>query len=290
MTLPVLRLTGAVFALGSTLWAGPITLAAQAPPHVTMERAGYLAWLKGAANSPLFAVAQRPVGTGLRLGPPDADIPLDGIAEHRLMVDGATVVLQGPMDERQVGGSQSYKLGNYTLYLSSSPSGPIVTVFGQPSGKQPPGYYPYHPSMVFIGPMLPPEQPGKVRVLGTDGIEIEATEAGAVLVPLGGTTTRLRVLRTPLGGGEESELEIFFRDKSNGDGSYPAGRFVSLVPAGDRKFRLDFNMARNPFCAYSSVYACPLPWRGNVIAEPVRAGERYTGGGLEVPSAGVEAK
>jgi hypothetical protein len=284
----VLRLTGAV-ALAASLRAGSLSLAAQTPPHVTMERAGFLAWLKEASNSPFFAVAQRPVGTGLRLGPPDADIPLDGIGEHRLVVDGAMVVLEGPADKQQGTRGRSFQLGNYTLYLSSAPSGPIVTVFGQPSLKQPPGYYDYDPSLVFIGPMLPPEQPGRVRVLGTDGIEVDATEAGTVLVPLGGMT-RLRVRRIPLGGGEESELEIFFRDGSNGDGSYPAGRFVSLVPAGDRKFRLDFNLARNPFCAYSRVYACPLPWPGNVISAPVRAGERYSGGGLEAPPGEQEVR
>jgi uncharacterized protein DUF1684 len=287
VTLPTLRRV--IVALSPTLCAGYITLAAQAPAHVTMERAGYLAWLKGAANSPLFAIAQRPLGSGLRLGPPDADIPLKGIAEHRLLVDGANIVLEGPTDKLPVAQRRSLQLGNYTLYVSSSPSGPVVTAFGQPTGKQPPGYYPYHPSLVFIGPMLPPEQAGKVRILGADGLEVDGTEAGTVVVPLGGST-RLRVLRIPLGGGDESELEIFFRDSSNGDGSYPAGRFVSLVPAGEGKFRLDFNMARNPFCAYSSVYACPLPWRGNLIGVPIRAGERYTGGGLEAPPAGVEAK
>jgi hypothetical protein len=288
MTSLASRCTGVAVALSSIFCVEPVSLAAQAPAHVAMERAGYLAWLKDGANSPLFAIAQRPVGTGLRLGPPDADIPLDGVAEHRLIVNGGTVLLEGQTEKPQGGGSRVFHLGAHTLYLSSSPSGPVVTVFGPPSGKQPPGYYPYHPSLVFIGPMLPPEQPGQVRVLGTDGIEVDATEVGAVLVPLGGTT-RLRVLRIPLGG-EESELEIFFRDSSNGDGTYPAGRFVSLIPAGEGKFRLDFNMARNPFCAYSAVYACPLPWRGNVIAPPIRAGERYMGGGLEAPPAEGEPK
>jgi hypothetical protein len=279
MTSLAFRRAVVVVALGSIFCVAPLSLAAQAPAHVAMERAGYLAWLKEAANSPLFAVAQRPVGTGLRLGPPDADIPLDGVSEHRLIVDGGTVQLEGQTEKQQGGGSRSFQLGTYRLFLRSSPSGPVVTIFGPPSDKQPPGYYPYHPSLVFIVPMLPPEQPGKARVLGTDGIEVEGTEVGAVVVPLGGTT-RLRVLRIPLGG-EESELEIFFRDGSNGDGTYPAGRFVSLIPAGDRKFRLDFNLARNPFCAYNAVYACPLPWRGNMIAQPIRAGERYMGGGLE---------
>jgi uncharacterized protein len=143
--------------------------------------------------------------------------------------------------------------------------------------------------VVFTGPLLRARSPEAVRVLAADGIQAEATEVGTVVVPLGGRTS-LRVLRIPVAGGDESELEIFFRDSTNGDGSYPAGRFVSLIPTADGRFRLDFNRARNPFCAYSPVYACPLPWRGNVIAEPVRAGERYSGGGREDPSTQENAK
>ena len=113
----------------------------------------------------------------------------------------------------------------------------------------------------------------------TDGIEVQATEAGAVLVPLAGGT-RLRVLRIP-SGEEEYDLEIFFRDDSNGHGSYPAGRFVTLIPQQGGRYRLDFNRARNPFCAYNTVYPCPAPWPGNVVHAAIEAGERYTGGGLE---------
>ncbi len=119
-----------------------------------------------------------------------------------------------------------------------------------------------------------------MRVLASDGIEAEATEVGSFVVPLGGPTS-LRVLRIQIAGGDESELEIFFRDESNGDGTYPAGRFVSLHPLSNGQFRLDFNRARNPFCAYSSVYPCPAPWRGNTLSVAIRAGERYSGGGLQ---------
>lgn len=275
--------------LGAVLLFLAANLAAQAPPDLAAERAGYLAWLKTAPNSPLFAVGQQPVGTGLRLGPEDADIPLAGIAEHRLTADGAGLTLEGPTGKQQIGRGRPVRIGDYTLYLSGSPTGPILTVFGNASGKQPPGYYAYDPSLVLIGPLLPPQGPGKARVLGANGIEIEATEAGTVLVPVGGTT-RLRVLRIPVGASEESELEIFFRDETNGDGTYPAGRFVSLVPVGDGKVRLDFNRARNPFCAYSPVYPCPAPWRGNELRAPVRAGEKYEGGGLEAPPADSEGK
>ena len=90
-------------------------------------------------------------------------------------------------------------------------------------------------------------------------------------------------------GEDESELEIYFRDATNDQGTYPAGRFVSLVPAGEGRYRLDFNRARNPFCAYSSAFPCPAPWRGNTIEGKVEAGEKYLGGGLDAPS-GLEAK
>lgn len=263
-------------------------LLAQTPSDIAMERAGYIAWLKTALNSPLAAVAQRRVGDGLRLGPDDADIPLTGVAEYRVYPGEAGLMLEGPEGKRSIGAGRPYRIQKYALFITNIPGGAVLTVFGSQPEKQPPGYYPYDPSLVFTGPLLRPDTRQSVRVLTADGVETEATEAGSFVVPLGPTT--LRVLRVPVGGGDESELEIFFRDGTNGDGSYPAGRFVSLIPAGEGRFRLDFNRARNPFCAYSSVYACPLPWRGNAIPEPVRAGERYSGGGLENPPAAGEAK
>jgi hypothetical protein len=256
------------------------TLAAQTPPEVAMERSGYLAWLKKAPNSPLAALAQQKVGDGLRLGPADADIPLPGIEEYRVSRSDANLILDGPGGQRVISRGRPYRIGQYALYLSGPLSSPILTVFGDQERKEPPGYYDYDASMVFIGPLLRPERPEKTRLLASDGVETEATEVGTVIIPLGGRTN-LRVFRIPVAGSDESELEIFFRDSTNGKGSYPAGRFVSLIPAGVGKFRLDLNRARNPYCAYSPVYACPLPWRGNVIEEPVRAGERYAGGGLE---------
>ena len=137
-------------------------------------------------------------------------------------------------------------------------------MFGEATGREPPGYYDYDASVVFTGPLVRATPPKQLRVLASDGLEAEATEVGTFVVPLGGGTA-LRVLRIPVAGGDESELEIFFSDQSNGDGTYPAGRFVSLLPLANGQFRLDFNRARNPFCAYSPVYPCPAPWRGNTV-------------------------
>ena len=256
------------------------TLAAQTPPHVAMERSGYVAWLKTGPNSPLSAVARQIVSDGLRLGPADADIPLPGIDEYRVYPTSTGLVLEGSGGKRPIGRGGPYRIGEYALYLTGPQPGTVLTVFAGRTGKEPPGYYDYDASMVFTGPLIRPETAKLMRVLASDGIEAEATEVGSFVVPLGGRTS-LRVLRIPVAGGDESELEIFFRDQSNGVGTYPAGRFVSLHPLSNGQFRLDFNRARNPFCAYSSVYPCPAPWRGNTLPAAIRAGERYSGGGLQ---------
>jgi uncharacterized protein (DUF1684 family) len=64
-----------------------------------------------------------------------------------------------------------------------------------------------------------------------------------------------------------------FRDQTSGTQTYGAGRYLDLeVPAGDEAV-VDFNLAYNPYCAYSQAYSCPLPPPENWLEIPVRAGE-----------------
>jgi hypothetical protein len=266
------------------VWS-PCTLDAQAAADLARERADFAAWLTSSPNSPFAAVAQQPIGRGVRLGPDGADIPLTGVAEHTLRQEGGGVTLASAGGSRPVPRGASVRLGNFTLTVDGPPGRAVVTVFGPHRTGTAPAYYPPRRSLEYVGPLNPPAKSGVVRVLGLDGIEVEAAEAGSVVVPIGRERFRLRVLRLPTGGNEEeSELAIYFRDGTNGRGSYPAGRFVPLLPEDGGRYRLDFNRARNPFCAYSSAYACPAPWRGNTIGAEVAAGERYDGGGLATPS------
>jgi hypothetical protein len=266
-------------------------LQSQSPPSdLVQERSAYADWLATAPNSPLAAVAQQPIGPGIRLGPRDADVPLDGVGEHRVTERGGVVTLEGPDGARVVPAGRPVALGSYSVTSGGVSGRRVVTVYAPTRDTKAAQYYPYDPTLVFVGPMGPPDRPGTLRVLALDGIETEAAEAGTVVVPIGGRPTRLRVRRIPTGVEDEAELEIFFRDATNAEGTYPAGRFVALVPAGDGRYRLDFNRARNPFCAYSSAFPCPAPWRGNTIEAKVEAGERYAGGGLSAPPGGLEAR
>jgi hypothetical protein len=260
------------------------------PPDIARERSAYAEWLAKAPNSPLAAVAQQPIGAGITLGPPDADVPLDGVGEHRVTERNGVVTLEGPGGTRIVPAGRPVALGSYSVTSGGVSGRRVVTVYGPSRDTKTADYYPYDPKLVFVGPMSPPERAGTVRVLALDGIETEAAEAGTVVVPIGGRSVRLRVRRIPTGIEDEAELEIFFRDGTNAESTYPAGRFVALVPIGGGRYRLDFNRARNPFCAYSTAFPCPAPWRGNAIEAKVEAGERYLGGGLSAPPGGLEAR
>jgi hypothetical protein len=260
------------------------------PPEIARERSAFAEWLATAPNSPLAAVAQQPIGSGIRLGPPDADVPLEGVGEHRVTERAGVVTLAGGSGTQVVPAGRPVPLGSHFVTSGGVSGRRVLTVYGPTRERKAAEYYDYDPTLVFVGPLTPPAEQRPVRVLAVDGIEVDAAEAGSVVVPIGGRPVRLRVRRVPTGIEEESELEIYFRDGTNGQGTYPAGRFVSLVPAGVGRFRLDFNRARNPFCAYSSAFPCPAPWRGNAIEAKVEAGERYLGGGLSAPPGKLEPR
>jgi hypothetical protein len=271
-------------------WIWPAAPLASQATAILPEREAYAAWLSTAPASPLAAVAQQLIGAGLRLGPADADVPLDGVAEHRLSQRGGAVSLESADGRRALPRGLPVRLGAYTLVADGPPGRAVITVFGPRHSDKSPSYYPPGSPWVFVGPLAPPPRPGTVRVLGVDGVEVEAAEAGSVVVEIAKRRTRLLVRRLPTSGGEESELEIFFRDDTSGKGTYPAGRFVALVPEGPGRYRLDFNRARNPFCAYSSAYACPAPWRENTLPAPVEAGERYEGAATSAPAPDTTAR
>jgi hypothetical protein len=259
------------------------------PSDIAEERAGFSHWLMTDPVSPRNAVARREIGAGLLIGPDSGDIPLSGVATQRVAERDGRVVLRGPDGERVLPPGRPTALAAYTLVADGASGRAVLTVFQDRAGAGA-AFYPYDRSLVFEGTLAPPAQATRQRVLGVDGVETDAVEAGTVSVPIGGSKVRLRVLRVRTPGTDESELTIFFRDGSNSRETYPAGRFVELVPLTGGRYRLDFNRARNPYCAYNPVYPCPAPWRGNTIPAPVGAGERYLGGGLDAPTSEGSAR
>jgi uncharacterized protein (DUF1684 family) len=83
--------------------------------------------------------------------------------------------------------------------------------------------------------------------------------------------------------GQSAELTIYhsntgyflpFVDSLARKDTYPAGRYLEPEELGNNRFRVDFNMAYNPYCAYNEYWSCPLTPFENHIKVPIRAGEK----------------
>lgn len=71
-----------------------------------------------------------------------------------------------------------------------------------------------------------------------------------------------------------NSLFLPFTDYTSGDGSYGGGRYIDLElgDVANGKVVLDFNLAYNPYCAYTTGYSCPIPPEANDIKVRVEAG------------------
>jgi hypothetical protein len=271
-------------AIGAALLLGGAALPLQesARAAAERERVEFSNWLVTAPVSPRRAVAVLAIGEGLTLGGADAGVAIAGISPHRIEERAGRVSLTGPDGARPIRRGLPFTLGPNRLVVSGVPGRTTLTVFApELRGGRDAQWFPYTAQWSFRVELRPPQRPVEQRLLAPDGVEVAATEAGTVTVTLGGATHSLRVMRLPGASDDESELEVYFRDSTNGRETYPSGRFVALVPEPGGRFRLDFNRARNPYCAYNTAYPCPAPWRGNLLNVAVPAGERYAGGGLD---------
>lgn len=77
-----------------------------------------------------------------------------------------------------------------------------------------------------------------------------------------------------LDGGKD-ELFLIFGDPTNGNETYPSGRYLYVKrPDAEGKMVIDFNKAYNPPCAFTPYATCPLPPRQNVLTVAIEAGEK----------------
>lgn len=72
----------------------------------------------------------------------------------------------------------------------------------------------------------------------------------------------------------EGEAFLPFTDATSGKETYGAGRYLELEHIGGSRFQVDFNLAYNPWCAYSPAYSCPIPPAENRLSVPIQAGEK----------------
>ena len=69
-------------------------------------------------------------------------------------------------------------------------------------------------------------------------------------------------------------LFLPFRDGTSRKESYGGGRFLDLKKPKGKTIHIDFNLAYNPYCAYSHRYTCPIPPPENELTIEIKAGEK----------------
>ena len=113
------------------------------------------------------------------------------------------------------------------------------------------------------------DKPKVVSIASTRGPAHDQTAPGQLVFQVDGREFRL----TALTESGSDQFFVMFKDDTNGKTTFSGYRMLSapVVPNGQWTV-LDFNMARNPPCAYSKFTMCPLPPRENRIAMAVEAG------------------
>ncbi|MHB1435710.1 MAG: DUF1684 domain-containing protein [Thermoplasmata archaeon] len=138
---------------------------------------------------------------------------------------------------------------------------------------------PFHPLRYF--PISPRFVVDAVLVRGDRPVEayLRTNRDGQSVVRyLGDLRFSLRDLPLSLrvfhaGEGVGTSVFVPFRDGTSGRQSYGPGRYLTLELAEDDRYRLDFNRAFNPYCAYTDAYECSFPPAENDLPVPIPAGE-----------------
>jgi uncharacterized protein len=116
---------------------------------------------------------------------------------------------------------------------------------------------------------VPYDPPRLLPVSNILGDIQDTPSPGYALFTIAGQDYRLDALPDPNG------LAFYFRDATNGETTYPAGRYLKTASPQDGSVTLDFNRAYNPPCAFTSFATCTLPPPQNRLPLRIEAGERY---------------
>jgi len=131
-------------------------------------------------------------------------------------------------------------------------------------------YWPADPSWKVQGRFVA-HPPGRtIEVANIIGGLDAMANPGVVEFERDGKTWRIEALDEG-----EGVLFLVFADRTNGHGSYGAGRFLDApMPDAQGRVMLDFNQARNPPCAFTAFATCPLPPPENRLDLAITAGEK----------------
>jgi uncharacterized protein (DUF1684 family) len=132
-------------------------------------------------------------------------------------------------------------------------------------------YFPPNPALDLVLVLEELQPKTKIEMETATGDLRRYERFGYVTFEVEGQPVRLTVFRT----GDSFFLP--FADTQAGRETYGAGRYLEPEQMPDGRMHIDFNLAYNPYCAYSAHWSCPITPAENRIPVPIRAGEMTFG-------------
>jgi len=116
------------------------------------------------------------------------------------------------------------------------------------------------------------DTPKIVKMPDILGAILDERMEGYVTFTLNGQKHELVVSELP-----DHRLNVIFMDLSNGNPTYPSGRYHYTDAHENGKVFIDFNKAYNPPCAFTDYATCTFPPQENHLKVRIEAGEIYIG-------------
>lgn len=129
-------------------------------------------------------------------------------------------------------------------------------------------YFPVNPAWRVTAEFIAFDPPRETIIHTAIGGETNITIPGYAHFQIEGVDCTL------LGESDGEELLFSFTDLTRQDATYPGGRYLVTGVPVDGRLILDFNLACNWPCAYTSFATCPLPPFENQLGIRVEAGEK----------------
>lgn len=136
-------------------------------------------------------------------------------------------------------------------------------------------YFDVDPAYVFRSKLYEFEKKDTIIIYGTKGEPRTSVRYGYVKVNLDNQPRNINVYKSVSRSGQEY-FGIWFTDKTTGAETYGVGRYLDFEKSEDKDhiYTIDFNLAYNPYCAYSHNYSCAIPTKEDFISAEIKAGEK----------------
>ncbi|MEO1055212.1 MAG: DUF1684 domain-containing protein [Bacteroidota bacterium] len=156
-------------------------------------------------------------------------------------------------------------------FMLTSPSSPFAE---NPDTFKGLNYFPPNPDFKVKARIIPSSDKNIVRLGTNDGKQKPYKKYGYAEFQLGDQLNKLLILELIERGPLKGTLFLAFGDETSANETYGAGRYLDIKKSKSGLLDLDFNLAYNPYCAYSESFSCPFPPAENLLNISIEAGEK----------------